>query len=75
MKQDEFIKKLERRLEENKRIAESSWIPGFLKPLASYLAFNAFRTLFVLSLILTILMSMSMFEQMMWWGRKIFLVE
>jgi hypothetical protein len=72
MKQDQFLVTLESRLRENKKIAENSWLPGFLKPLASYLAFNTFRALFVLSLVMTVGMIITNFSLLMEIGRRIF---
>lgn len=71
-KKVQFLQELETRLEENRRIAQKSYVPAWLQPLASYLGFHAFRTLFLLSLVITILMFCWQFDLTILIGKKIF---
>ena len=72
MKQDKFLVEIEERLIENRRLAEKSWVPDFLKPLVTYLGFNTFRALFVVSLIVTIVGVWYLFDDMVHWGEHLF---
>jgi len=72
MKQDEFLAEIERRLEENRLIAAKSIFPNFLKPLVTYLGFNTFRSLFVISLLITIGGVVYFFPSMVSLGKMIF---
>ena len=71
-KQTQFLKDLEARLEENRKIAQKSYVPAWLQPLASYLGFHAFRALFLLSLAITIFMFWWQFDLSILTGKKIF---
>ena len=53
MKENKFLDELEERLEENRRLAERSILPPQLYGVASYLGFHTFRTLVVVSLVMT----------------------
>lgn len=72
MKQDKFLTEIEERLEENRRLSRGSWLPEFLKSVTSYLGFNTFRSLVVVSLLATVLMSVAAFDWMISLGRWVF---
>jgi hypothetical protein len=49
-----FLDELEARLEENRQMAERSWVPKPLWGAASYLGFHSFRVLVIVSLLITV---------------------
>jgi hypothetical protein len=53
MGEDKFLDELEKRLEENRRIVAQGWLPKPIQGLASYLGFHQFRTLVIISLVMT----------------------
>jgi hypothetical protein len=73
MRQDDFLSELETRLEENRRMAEQSWLPSPLHGLASYLGFHTFRSLVVASLAVTMVLFWQFYPELMKISREIFL--
>jgi hypothetical protein len=69
----DFLEEIERRLEENRRLAAESVLPKPLWSVASYLAFHSFRSLVLISLGLTILVSFGAFDWMVKLGKLVFL--
>jgi hypothetical protein len=55
---DNFLEELEKRLEENRRVAERGILPRFMWGAASYLGFHQFRMLLVVALGVTVMMFM-----------------
>lgn len=53
MNKEQFLEELEKRLEENRELAERTILPRQLHGLASYLAFHTLRGLLLLSGIIT----------------------
>ena len=54
MKQREFERELAQRLEENKKLAERQFLPGFVFPLVAFVASHLFYLLVILAFILTV---------------------
>lgn len=73
MKQTDFLRELDERLEENRRMAERSILPPQLYGLASYLGFHTFRTLVVVSLVMTMVLFWQFYPELMKISREIFL--
>ena len=72
MKQEEFANELEKRLEENRKIGEKSYIPSFLQGVVAYLGFHSFRVLVLGSLGVTILLFLLLGESLMYISKWIF---
>lgn len=72
MHKDAFSREIEQRLDENRRLAESSKLPTLLKPLASYMGFHAFRGLVIVSLVVTLGLFAVYFEELLAVGRWVF---
>ncbi len=69
MKNEEaFLQELEQRLKENRRVAQASVLPKWLWGAASYLGFHTFRTLFIVSFLLTLL-------SFVWWWQDLIRVS
>lgn len=73
MKNEAFLEELEARLKENRRLADDSRWPEFLKPMVSYLGFHPLRVLVGLSLFSTLVMFGLYYESLMALSRKLFL--
>jgi hypothetical protein len=73
MARDIFLEELEKRLEENRKLAAGSWLPRPLWGLASYMAFHTFRTLLLAALGITVLGTIFGFRQMLDVGKAMFL--
>ena len=72
---DVFLEELEARLAENRLLAEKSILPSQLHGLASYLAFNSFRTLMGTSLVLTLMLFAFFYEDLVRLSKVIFWYE
>ena len=72
--EETFLREIERRLEENRRLAERSFLPKQLSGVASYLGFHTFTGLVGVSLGLTILAYSLLYERLMQWGKLLFLM-
>lgn len=55
MAHEDFLEELEQRLEENRELAKKSILPKQLYGLASYLGFHSFRSLVIISFVITVL--------------------
>ncbi|OGV90637.1 hypothetical protein A2783_05755 [Microgenomates group bacterium RIFCSPHIGHO2_01_FULL_45_11] len=71
-KEEVFLREIEERLAENRRLAERSILPPFLYSVASYLGFHAFRVLFLTSFLVTTVVFWLWFEWLMSLSKQIF---
>lgn len=71
--EDKFLEELENRLEQNRKIAQKSWIPRPLHKAVSYLGFHSFRVLFLVSFGITALVFAFWYEVMVSLSKQIFL--
>jgi hypothetical protein len=74
-KEDDFLKEIERRLAENRRLVERSILPERLAGVASYLGFHTLSVLLGVSLGLTLVSYGLFYERLMLLGRVLFLLK
>jgi hypothetical protein len=72
MTNDRFLAELEEHLAENRRLVSQSFLPHSLQGPASYLGFHTFRTLFFLSLTLTICLFLFAYTPLIQISRQLF---
>jgi hypothetical protein len=72
MKQREFEREIEARLNENRRVAAGSPVPSWLQPAAAYLGFYPVRVLVLLALLATLIQMAFFYEITMNLSRSIF---
>ena len=70
---EEFLREIEARLKENRRLARDSWLPKPLWGAASYLAFHTFRSLVLLALVVALVVYFIWFEWLVEVGKMVFL--
>ena len=70
---DRFLEELEKRLEENRGLAERSILPKQLYGLASYLGFHSFRSLVIVSGLVTIMGFYFFYGQLVAISKQLFL--
>lgn len=68
-----FLEELQQRLEENRQLAEKTLLPRFLRRPASYLAFHHFRTVLIISLLVTVAMFWLAYQPLLRISKTIFL--
>lgn len=68
-----FLRELEVKLIQNRKMAERSFLPKPLQGLASYLGFHSFRVLALVSLGLTIILFWGWYPTMVEISRELFL--
>jgi hypothetical protein len=73
--ESQFLEELQQRLAENRRLTEKSVLPGFLQDAASYLAFHTFRSLVLASFLITSVMFVAFYDELMGLSRLIFWYE
>lgn len=73
MAQEVFLEELEKRLEENRVLAEKSILPKQLYGLASYLGFHSFRSLVIVSGLITIMGFYFFYGQLVAISKQLFL--
>ncbi len=69
----DFLRQLELRLDENRRLVSGSPLPSFLHGFAGYLGFHPFRTLFILSFFLTLFLFIFLYQPLIILSRHLFL--
>lgn len=75
MDDERFLRELEERLQENRQIVEGSFLPKFLIPGASYLAFHTFRSLLVFSFVVTVGLFWLWFRPLIELGKQLFFYQ
>lgn len=72
--EEQFLKELEDKLEQNRRMAAKSWVPKPLYGVVSYLGFHSLRVLVLVSLGITVIIFAVWYPTMVELSRKVFLI-
>jgi hypothetical protein len=74
MNQDElFLQEIEQRLAENRKLMQGSVMPRSLAGVVSYLGFHTFRSLFIISFLVTLSLFVGFYDVLVMVSRGMFL--